>query len=208
MVQHIRASLWLLVFSVVICCVLYPLILLGIGQTVFADKANGSLILDKDGTAIGSRMIAQPFTADEYFHPRPSAVSYNGAASGASNWGPSNPALRKRVESVIGSLLKYKDGRPVGPDIAAWVKSELAKDKSVLTKWIAEDSSLAEHWAADSSVAEFLTKWQSEHPNDVAKWQKANEGAEIAGDIAHLHTPPKKLASATQSMVECVIGAG
>src|SRR4051812_20330691 len=107
MSQHLRASLWLLLFTVVICCVIYPVVLLGIGQTVFHDQAEGSLILDKSGAPIGSRLIAQPFTADEYFHPRPSAVSYNGGVSGASNWGPSNPALRKRVEATLGSLLKY-----------------------------------------------------------------------------------------------------
>src|SRR6476661_2922672 len=115
MIQHLRASLWLLLFAVLICCVAYPLVLLGIGQAVFPGKANGSLVFDKSGSPIGSRMIAQPFTADEYFHPRPSAVSYNGGASGASNWGANNPALRKRVESMLGPLLKYKDGRPVGP---------------------------------------------------------------------------------------------
>ena len=51
MVKHLRANLWLLVFSVVILCVLYPLVLWGIGQTIFPDKANGSLVLDKNGNA-------------------------------------------------------------------------------------------------------------------------------------------------------------
>ena len=107
-----------------------------LARVVFHDKANGSLVLDKDGKAIGSRMIAQPFTADEYFHPRPSAVSYNGAASGASNWGANNPALRKRVKRVLGPMLKYRDGRPVGPDIAAWVQvGTAAQIATVLTKW-------------------------------------------------------------------------
>src|SRR5690349_452278 len=117
MTQHLRASLWLLLFSVVICCVLYPLVLWGIGQTVFHDQSEGSLVFDKNGAAVGSRLIAQPFTADEYFHPRPSAASYNGAASTGSNLGASNPALRRRVEAALGSILKIKDGRPVGPDI-------------------------------------------------------------------------------------------
>lgn len=187
MSQHLRASLWLLVFSVVICCIVYPLVLLAIGQAVFPNKANGSLVYDKSGTPIGSRLVAQPFTADEYFHPRPSAVSYNGAASGASNLGSSNPALRGRVEAALGSLLKFKDGHPVGPDIAKWVKGELAKDKTVLNKWTADDSSLAEHWAADGSVQEFLKKWQADHPNEVAEWKKASEGVEIAPkDLAAL----------------------
>lgn len=175
MTQHLRASLWLLVFSTAFCCVLYPLVLLGIGQAVFPHMANGSLVVNKNGTPIGSHLIAQPFTADEFFHPRPSAVSYNGAASGASNLGPSNPALRTRVEAVLGSMLKYKDGRPVGPDIAAWAKAELAKDKTVLSKWMADDSSLAEHWAAFADVRDFLRKWQADHAKEVADWKKTNE---------------------------------
>ena len=86
MSAHLRANLWLLALTVLLCSVLYPLVLLGIGQTMFHEQAQGSLVRDADGNAIGSRLIAQPFAADEYFQPRPSAVSYNGAASGASNW--------------------------------------------------------------------------------------------------------------------------
>src|ERR1700710_133616 len=109
MSQHIRANLWLLSLTVVICCVLYPLVLWAIGQGVFPDKANGSLVHNNDGVAVGSLMIAQPFTADEYFHPRPSAVSFNGSASGGSNLSANNPALRQRVEGMLGQVLKYKD---------------------------------------------------------------------------------------------------
>jgi len=69
MTAHLRANLWLLVLTVLLCSVLYPLVLLGIGQTVFHDKAQGSLLTDAKGHPIGSRLIAQPFTADEYFHP-------------------------------------------------------------------------------------------------------------------------------------------
>src|SRR3989442_9709250 len=122
---HIRANLWLMVLTVLIACVLYPGILLGIGQTVFHDKAQGSLILAKDGAVIGSRLIAQPFSADEYFQPRPSAAGYNGAASGATNWGANNPLLRARVAQALGPIVKYgakspKKGQPVGPHVDAW----------------------------------------------------------------------------------------
>jgi K+-transporting ATPase ATPase C chain len=181
MSQHIRANLWLLSLTVVICCVLYPLVLWAIGQSVFPDKANGSLVLNKDGVAVGSLMIAQPFTADEYFHPRPSAVSFNGSASGGSNLSANNPVLRKRVEGMLGQVLKYKDGRPVGPDIAAWAHAELEKNRGVLTKWMAVDSSIADHWSgSDAAVGTSLTKWQADHPEDVAKWKAANPGVDIA----------------------------
>src|ERR1700736_5169645 len=128
MFQHVRANFWLLVFSVVIGCFLYPVVLWGIGQTFFGEKANGSLVLDRDGKPIGSRLIAQPFTADEYFQPRPSAASYNGAASGASNWGANQPLLRDRVARQLGPIVTYagsgKKGQPVGPDVEKWFQEQ------------------------------------------------------------------------------------
>jgi K+-transporting ATPase ATPase C chain len=112
---HLRANLWLLGLTVLLCCVLYPLALWAIGQGVFADKAAGSL-LDKDGKptrdekqAVGSRLIAQPFKAPEYFWPRPSAVSFDASASGGSNLGANNPKLRARVIEDL-SRIKYRDG--------------------------------------------------------------------------------------------------
>jgi K+-transporting ATPase ATPase C chain len=67
-----------------LCSVLYPLALLGVGQALFPAQANGSLVTGPDGKVIGSRLIAQNFTADQYFWPRPSAAGENAAASGAS----------------------------------------------------------------------------------------------------------------------------
>src|SRR4051794_41435917 len=124
MSSHFRAILWLLGLTVLLCSVLYPLALLGIGQTLFRDRAQGSLVTDEDGKVIGSRLLAQPFSADEYFWPRPSAASYNGAASGASNWGGSNYLLRDRVARTLGPLVKYKstppNGKTVQEDVKDW----------------------------------------------------------------------------------------
>lgn len=175
--RHLTANLWLLALTLIICAVLYPLVLLGIGQAVFPDKANGSLITDKSGKAIGSHLIAQPFASSEYFQPRPSAVSYNAAATGGSNWGANNPNLRKRVVGLLGPMLKYKDGRPVGPDIVAWVRNELSKDRTILTQWVGSDPYLAERWGAAN--ADFLTAWGKEHPADVVTWRRDNSDAEI-----------------------------
>src|SRR5208337_3286390 len=123
MMRHLRANLWLLLLTVLVCCVLYPLVLLGIGQTVFPNNARGSLI-DTNGRpaasekeAVGSRLIAQPFTGEEYFQPRPSAVSYNAEASGASNWGANNYLLRDRVARQLGPIVKYRSGARKGQSI-------------------------------------------------------------------------------------------
>ena len=177
MSRHLIVNLRLLVLTILVCAILYPLALLGIGQIVFHDKANGSLIAGKDGKPVGSSLIAQPFVGEKYFQPRPSAVSYNAAATGGSNWGANNPNLRKRVVAALGPMLKYRDGRPVGPEIVAWVRDGLSKDRKILTQWSSNDSYLAERWGAAN--AEFLTTWEKDHSADVDAWKRDNPDAEI-----------------------------
>jgi K+-transporting ATPase c subunit len=109
-------------------------VLYGIGRGLFPSLATGSLDEDK-GTVRGSHLIAQPFTGDEYFWPRPSAVDYNAAAAGASNWGANNPKLRDRVCQQLGPMIVYKagsksaaSGRTPQQDVEVWfrTKPELA----------------------------------------------------------------------------------
>src|SRR5262245_376365 len=90
-----------LVFTV-LCGVVYPLVSTAIGQLVFHDKANGSLI-KVDGQAVGSKLIGQTFTAPQYFHSRPSAAGdgYDGSASSGSNLGPLNPDLLDAVQQRV-----------------------------------------------------------------------------------------------------------
>src|SRR5438132_6821172 len=131
MSKHLRANLLLLVASVLLCSVLYPGALLLIGQTLFHDKAEGSLIY-RDGKLIGSRLIAQDFKGDEYFQPRPSAASYNASASSGSNLGANNPKLRDRVARQLGTEAKYRDGGGfVGPDVEKW----FADNPGLLAVW-------------------------------------------------------------------------
>jgi K+-transporting ATPase ATPase C chain len=180
MMAHLRANLWLLVLTVLVCSVLYPLILLGVGQTAFRDKAEGSLLTDGQGKPIGSRLIAQPFTGDEYFQPRPSAASYNAAASGASNWGASNYQLRDRVARALGPIVKYqggpKKGQAVGPDVEAWFqKDQLGGNPGIIAQWADAHSALAQNWVkADKLNAEYVTAWQKEHKAEVEQWIKEN----------------------------------
>jgi K+-transporting ATPase ATPase C chain len=92
--QLVPAIVMLLAFTVLVGLV-YPLVVLGVGQLAFGHRANGSVV-EVDGRAVGSELLAQPFTDARYFHPRPSAAGsqgYDTAASGGSNLGPSNPAL-------------------------------------------------------------------------------------------------------------------
>ena len=79
----------------------------------FPFQANGSMLMDADGKAMGSSLIAQPFTKDEYFQPRPSAAAYDASASASSALAASNYALRNRVANTLGPLVKYENGTPV-----------------------------------------------------------------------------------------------
>lgn len=85
----------------------YHLVVWAAGRVMFPAQAEGSLIRRDDGTVVGSRLIAQEFTRPEYFHPRPSAVDYDAASAGGTNFGPSNPehlaAVRARIEA-FGSI--------------------------------------------------------------------------------------------------------
>jgi K+-transporting ATPase ATPase C chain len=93
--HHLRVSIIATLVLAVICCGIYPLIVWGLSQALFHDKANGSLISDKDGKVIGSRLIGQAFSDAKYFHPRPSAAGngYDPTSSGGSNLGPTSAKL-------------------------------------------------------------------------------------------------------------------
>ena len=103
-----RAALLSTAVLAIVCCGLYPLVVWGIGQTFFRDKANGSLIVDHDGTIRGSRLLAQGFTDPKYFHPRPSSAGsgYDAANSSGSNLGPTSQKLNDAIKDRIDAYRK------------------------------------------------------------------------------------------------------
>ena len=107
----------------------YPLLVTGIAEAVFPRKAAGSLIL-KDGQVIGSELLAQSFTSDKYFHPRPSAAGngYDATSSGGSNLAQSNKALVDRVQGSIDKLSQENPGHPVPIDLVTMSGSGLDPD--------------------------------------------------------------------------------
>jgi K+-transporting ATPase ATPase C chain len=190
--SHVRANLLLLGLTLAVCGVAYPLALWALAQGAFPGAADGSLMTVKnpDGTerVVGSALIAQPFTADEYFWPRPSAAGYNAAAAAGSNYGANNPKLRDRVAQQLGPIIRYKKGAAAsGPDpsaprtpqqdIEAWfaAKPDRAAD------WAAEYAVAATNWARTDLVkdkyglpGEFVLAWVKTHPDVLAGWKAAN----------------------------------
>ncbi|MEI6389990.1 MAG: K(+)-transporting ATPase subunit C [Verrucomicrobiota bacterium] len=100
---ELRSAIAATLIFAVVCCGLYPLVVFGVAQMFFPAKANGSLIVDADGTVRGSRLLGQQFTADKYFHSRPSAAGngYDAANSSGSNLGPTSQKLRDAIAQNI-----------------------------------------------------------------------------------------------------------
>jgi K+-transporting ATPase ATPase C chain len=101
--SEIRSAVLVTLALAVVCCGLYPLVVFGIGQLLFHDKANGSLIVDGTGTVRGSRLLGQQFSAEKYFHSRPSSAGngYDATSSGGSNLGPTSQKLRDAIAQNV-----------------------------------------------------------------------------------------------------------
>lgn len=116
-VRSAGVAIRLTLLATVVLGVGYPLAVWGVGQAAFHDQANGSVVTDSSGTAVGSSLIGQSFTgkqADRWFQSRPSAAGedgYDAQASSGSNLGPNNPDLLKTVEDRRAALAKA-DGVP------------------------------------------------------------------------------------------------
>ena len=107
----------------------YPLLVTGVAGVAFPHKAAGSLVL-KNGQVVGSELIAQSFTSDRYFHPRPSAAGngYDATSSGGSNLAQSNAKLVQRLQGDIDKLAAANPGKPVPIDLVTTSGSGLDPD--------------------------------------------------------------------------------
>ena len=99
----LRGSIGLAIIAFLGLGLIYPLAGVGVGQALFKDTANGSLI-ERDGKVLGSSLVAQPFSDDRYFQSRPSAANYDVMAVAGSNQARTNPDLRKRVDETRAAL--------------------------------------------------------------------------------------------------------
>ena len=106
--KEIKTTVVVTLVLLIICCGIYPLMVWSAGQVLFPHQANGSLVLDADGKPIASTLLAQNFTADKYFNPRPSAAGtgYDSTSSGGSNFGATSQALHDAVKQRVADYRK------------------------------------------------------------------------------------------------------
>jgi K+-transporting ATPase ATPase C chain len=124
-----KTSIRFTLITTVILGLAYPLAITGIAAALFPHQAAGSLIL-KDGKVIGSSLLAQSFTSDKYFHPRPSAAGngYDATSSGGSNLAQSSKKLVQRIQGDIDKLATQNPGKPVPIDLVTASGSGLDPD--------------------------------------------------------------------------------
>lgn len=126
----LRISLLYTIVTALLLGIAYPLAVTGLAQIFFHDKANGQLIV-KDGKIVGSRIISQPFSGDQYFHSRPSAAGngYDATASSGSNLAPTSQKLISRI--AADAEVARKEGPAIPVDLLTTSGSGLDPDISV-----------------------------------------------------------------------------
>src|SRR5579871_923583 len=131
MKKNLITSILMTFFMTILLGILYPLLVTGLAQVLFHEKANGQII-QKNGQAIGSRIIAQPFTSAKYFHPRPSNAGngYDPTNSGGTNYASTNQKLVDRVKSDAAALHQENPSMSIPVDLITTSASGLDPDIS------------------------------------------------------------------------------
>lgn len=131
MKKNLLIAVLMTIATTILLGLIYPLVVTGLAQVIFPDKANGQLI-QRNGQAVGSRLIGQPFGGPGYFHSRPSAAGngYDAANSGGSNLGPTNQKLVDRFKQDLPKLQAENPGKPVPIDLLTTSASGLDPDIS------------------------------------------------------------------------------
>ena len=125
--KNLVTAILMTIVTTVLLGLIYPLVVTGIAQVIFPEKANGQLMM-KDGQVIGSRLIGQPFSSPGYFRSRPSAAGaagYDAGASSGSNLGPTNKKLIDRVQADVEKLQAENSGQPIPADLVTTSASGL-----------------------------------------------------------------------------------
>lgn len=163
MKKNLITAILMTIATTVLLGVIYPLVITALAQILFRDKANGQ-ILHRSGDAIGSRIIAQPFTSAKYFHPRPSNAGngYDAANSGGTNYASTNQKLIDRVKADAATLHQENPSEPVPVDLITTSASGLDPDISPAAADFQVPRIAQERGISQSSLRELIQKHTSQ----------------------------------------------
>jgi K+-transporting ATPase ATPase C chain len=160
MKKHLITAFLMTIATTILLGLIYPLVITGLAQVLFHDKANGQII-SRDGQAIGSRIIAQPFTSGKYFHPRPSAAGngYDAANSGGTNYASTNRKLIDRVQADAKALHEENPNQPIPVDLLTTSASGLDPEISPAAAEFQIPRVARARGMQESSVRELVQKY-------------------------------------------------
>jgi len=159
MKKNLIISILMTIVTTILLGLVYPLIVTGLAQLIFHDKANGQLIV-KNGQVVGSRIIGQGFSGPGYFHSRLSAAGngYDAANSGGSNLGPTNQKLIDRVKADTERLQADNPGKPVPIDLVTTSASGFDPEISPAAAEFQVPRIARERGMAEDNVRQFVAK--------------------------------------------------
>ena len=159
MKKNLITAFLMTIATTILLGLIYPLVVTGIAQLLFKNKANGELIT-RNGEVIGSRLIAQPFTSAKYFHPRPSAAGngYDAANSGGSQLASTNQKLIDRVRTDAATLRQENPNQPIPVDLLTTSASGLDPEISPAAAEFQVPRVARERGLPESAVRDLIRK--------------------------------------------------
>jgi K+-transporting ATPase ATPase C chain len=163
MKKNLITAILMTIVTTILLGLIYPLVVTAIAQVVFKDKANGQ-IRYRNGEAIGSRIIAQPFTAAKYFHPRPSNAGngYDAANSGGTNYAPTNQKLIDRVRADAATLHQENPNEQIPVDLLTTSASGLDPEISPAAAEFQVPRVARERGLSESAVRDLVRRHTSQ----------------------------------------------
>ncbi len=159
MKKNLITAFLMTIATTILFGIVYPLLVTALSQLLFKDKANGEII-SRNGQAIGSRLIAQPFTGAKYFHPRPSSAGngYDAANSGGTNYASTNQKLIDRVRGDAATLHQENPNQPIPVDLLTTSASGLDPEISPAAAEFQIPRIARERGLSESALRELVQK--------------------------------------------------
>jgi K+-transporting ATPase ATPase C chain len=172
MKKNLITAFLMTIATTILLGVVYPLVITVLAQALFKDKANGQ-IQYRNGEAIGSRIIGQPFTSTKYFHSRPSAAGngYDAANSGGTNFAPTNQKLIDRVQADAKSLHEENPSAPIPVDLVTTSASGLDPDITPAAAEFQIARVARERGVAEAAIRDLVRKYT--HDRDLGLFGEA-----------------------------------